>query len=60
MSASSTDKHSQMISAGWKVRLDGKWKPPDPSDRRVYTAAAAWLEHSERDEAPDDDGPEAA
>lgn len=47
MIATSTEKHAELVGAGWSVRLDGLWRHPDPNDRRAFTLAAAWLEHTE-------------
>ena len=45
---SSTDRHSQLVEAGWRCRIDGLWKSPEPADRRAFTLATAWVEHSEQ------------
>ena len=43
-----TEKHEQLIAAGWRSRLDGKWISPDPDDARlVFTFAAAWSAYHE-------------
>ena len=42
---SAVEKHEQLIDAGWRCRLDGKWISPDPNDWRAWTFAAAWAEH---------------
>ena len=42
---SAIERHAELIDKGWTVRLDGKWRPPNPADLRVCTFAAAWKEH---------------
>jgi hypothetical protein len=45
-----TERHAALIDAGWRCRLDGLWKPPpDWHDHRAYRPAAAWAEHTSRD-----------
>jgi hypothetical protein len=46
----STERHAQLIAAGWRSRLDGKWISPDPNEARfVFTFGAAWAQHCEHD-----------
>ena len=45
-----TERHADLVDAGWSVRLDGLWRPPPSwADRRACTADAAWAAHRERD-----------
>jgi hypothetical protein len=45
---SSIEKHEQLIAAGWRSRLDGKWISPDPNEARyAFTFAAAWAQHEQ-------------
>jgi hypothetical protein len=30
-----TEKHAELIDAGWRCRLDGRWISPDPNDART-------------------------
>jgi hypothetical protein len=42
----STERHAELVAAGWRVRLDGRRISPDPNDARyVFTLAAAWHHH---------------
>jgi hypothetical protein len=42
----STDKHSQLIDAGWRVDLSGRWHSPHPTDRFTFrTVESAWAAH---------------
>jgi hypothetical protein len=44
---SATERHGELVDAGWSVRLDGLWRPPpDWHDHRAYTPAAAWEAHT--------------
>jgi hypothetical protein len=45
---SATERHQQLIAAGWSCRVDGEWISPNPNDRRAWTFAAAWAEHQAR------------
>jgi hypothetical protein len=40
------DKHAELIDAGWRVNLDGKWVSPNPNDSRfTFNLEAAWRTH---------------
>jgi hypothetical protein len=41
------EMHAELIDAGWRVGLDGRWHSPHPSDARftIKTPAAAWQVH---------------
>jgi hypothetical protein len=43
---SATERHGELVDAGWSVRLDGLWRPlPDWHDHRAFTLDAAWEAH---------------
>jgi hypothetical protein len=43
----STERHAELVGAGWQVALDGKWRSPDRADTRSYSFDAAWTAHTE-------------
>lgn len=44
-----TQRHAELIDAGWSTRVDGLLRPPpDHHDQRARTVAAAWAQHTER------------
>jgi hypothetical protein len=32
-----TQRHAELIDHGWRSRVDGKWRSPDPDDHRAWT-----------------------
>jgi hypothetical protein len=36
------ERHAELVAHGWRSRVDGRWRSPDPDDRRAWTTAAAW------------------
>jgi hypothetical protein len=51
----STEKHQQLIAAGWRSRVDGRWISPHPDDARfAFTFTAAWAEHTRREHGGND------
>ena len=42
----STERHAELIDAGWRVDLDGKWISPNPNEARfTFNLDAAWRAH---------------
>jgi hypothetical protein len=41
----STERHAALIDAGWTTGLDGRWRSPNPAERRAYTLDQAWRAH---------------
>jgi hypothetical protein len=42
------DEHAELIDAGWRTRIDGRWQSPDPTDPKAHTAEAAWHAHASK------------
>jgi hypothetical protein len=54
-----TERHAELIDAGWRVNLDGKWISPDPQNARfTFSIDAAWRTHVNN--RHDDDQPPTA
>lgn len=48
------ERHAELVEHGWRTRVDGLLRSPDPRDLKAYTHAAAWELHTEHDQQPTD------
>jgi hypothetical protein len=39
------EQHAALIDAGWRTDIDGRWRSPDPAERRAHTLDQAWRAH---------------
>jgi hypothetical protein len=53
MTLTRTEKLAELVDAGWRTRVDGLLRAPDPADLRAYTFAAAWDLHTQRESSAD-------